>query len=218
VIEQGALAGLVVEQGALAGLVVEQGALAGLVVEQGALAGLVVEHGALAPDVETTSGWVVSTRSRALAARLPEVRRTRRGHGGCMVVEQGALAPDVETTDPQPQIRGLSGSRSQGNPSQMAWTYILRCADGSYYVGSTTNLEARLHQHRTGLGSVYTKHRLPVLLVWAHEFERVSEAFGFEKQVQNWSRAKREALIEGRLVDLPDLAWGFGCRRRGAAE
>ncbi|MGI8700877.1 MAG: GIY-YIG nuclease family protein [Nocardioidaceae bacterium] len=100
----------------------------------------------------------------------------------------------------------------------MAWTYILRCADGSYYVGSTTNIEARLYQHQTGEGAAYTRRRRPVVLVWAGEFERISEAFGFEKRVQNWSRAKREALIEGRLLDLPALAWGYACRRREASE
>ena len=43
-------------------------------------------------------------------------------------------------------------------------------------------------------------------LLWAGEFDRVEDAFRFEKQVQGWSRAKRIALIEGRLDDLPDLA------------
>ena len=97
----------------------------------------------------------------------------------------------------------------------MAWTYVLRCRDGSYYVGSTTNLDARMQQHHSGTGSVYTSTRRPVELVWAYEFERISEAFAFEKQVQNWSRAKRVALIEGRLSDLPALAWGYryGVRR-----
>jgi putative endonuclease len=90
----------------------------------------------------------------------------------------------------------------------MAWTYILKCADDSYYVGSTTNLVARFHQHSTGVGAVYTRSRRPVELVWAWEFERVTHAFALEKQVQNWSRAKREALIAGRFDDLPALARG----------
>jgi putative endonuclease len=88
----------------------------------------------------------------------------------------------------------------------VAWTYILQCADGSFYVGSTTHLELRLFQHSQGEGSAYTKHRLPVRLVWSHEFDSVVAAFAFEKQVQNWGRAKRLALIEGRYADLPALA------------
>ncbi len=90
----------------------------------------------------------------------------------------------------------------------MAWTYMLRCADGSYYVGSTRQLEARLFQHQQGVGARYTRSRLPVELVWAHESEHVGEAFALEKQVQGWSRAKRQALIEGRFGDLPGLARG----------
>lgn len=90
----------------------------------------------------------------------------------------------------------------------MAWTYILECADGSYYVGSTTDLEARVQQHQCGEGSAYTKprSRRPVKLAWAMEVESVRDAFFAEKQIQGWSRAKRRALIEGRLNELPELA------------
>ena len=94
----------------------------------------------------------------------------------------------------------------------MAWTYILRCSDGSYYVGSARDLEIRLAQHQTGEGAAYTRSRRPVELVWAQEFERVDEAYAREKQVQGWSRAKREALIAGSFERLPELA-----RRRGGA-
>ena len=93
------------------------------------------------------------------------------------------------------------------NPAGMtAYMYILECADGSYYVGSTRLLEDRLNQHQLGLGSSYTSKRLPVKLVWVEEHENVGAAFSREKQVQNWSRAKRDALIEGRFRDLPELA------------
>ena len=90
----------------------------------------------------------------------------------------------------------------------MPWTYILECADGSLYVGSTRSLDLRLAHHASGTGSAYTRWRLPVRLVWAQEFEHVGDAFAFEKQVQNWGRAKRLALIEGRFEDLPGLARG----------
>jgi putative endonuclease len=103
--------------------------------------------------------------------------------------------------------------RDQRASEVMAWTYILECADGTYYVGSTLDLDRRVWEHNVGLGSIYTRisRRRPVQLVWAASFDRVDEAFAYEKQIQGWGRAKRIALIEGRLDDLPALARG---RRR----
>jgi putative endonuclease len=109
-------------------------------------------------------------------------------------------------------------------PSQtwlMAWVYILECSDGTYYVGSTTDLERRLWQHNEGLGAEYTRHRRPVQLRWSAAYSRVDEAFAFEKRVQGWSRRKREALMEGRLGDLGWLSsrsWAARQRRRGPVE
>jgi hypothetical protein len=47
---------------------------------------------------------------------------------------------------------------------------------------------------------------LPVSLVWAEEFETISEAFAIEHQIKGWRRAKKEALIRGRFELLPELA------------
>ena len=91
----------------------------------------------------------------------------------------------------------------------MAWVYLLECGDGSYYVGSTRNLDARVAQHHAGLGAEYTRHRLPIELRWAHECERVDEAYALEKRIQGWSRAKREALIRGDVEALPGLSRSF---------
>ncbi|GHH70935.1 GIY-YIG nuclease family protein [Promicromonospora soli] len=88
----------------------------------------------------------------------------------------------------------------------MAHMYILSCSDGSFYVGSTLDLERRLGQHNEGEGAAYTRRRRPVRLVYCEEYSRIDDAFLREKQVQGWSRAKRLALIEGRLGDLPKLA------------
>ena len=88
----------------------------------------------------------------------------------------------------------------------MAWMYILKCVDGSYYVGSTKNLDLRITQHQSGKGSRYTSGRLPVELVYAEEYDRMIDAYAREKQVQNWSRAKREALIDGKPELLSALA------------
>jgi predicted GIY-YIG superfamily endonuclease len=90
--------------------------------------------------------------------------------------------------------------------SPMAWTYIVECSDGSYYVGSTIDLDRRLSEHNCGLGAAYTRKRRPVRLVWSAEFEEIEAAFAFEKRVQGWGRRKREALIAGELADLPILA------------
>ena len=98
----------------------------------------------------------------------------------------------------------------------MAWTYILECADGSLYVGSTVDLDRRLAEHQLGEGAAYTRlrRRRPVRLAWAGQFDRVEDAFTLEKQVQGWSRAKRIALIEERFADLPELASRPTARRR----
>ena len=88
----------------------------------------------------------------------------------------------------------------------MAWMYILECVDGSYYVGSTNDLDRRILQHQEGLGAKYTSRRLPIELVYYEEYDRVDDAFYREKQVQGWRRAKREALINGEPALLPALA------------
>jgi putative endonuclease len=88
----------------------------------------------------------------------------------------------------------------------MAWMYILRCADGSFYTGSTVDLEGRVWQHNEGLGANYTRKRTPVELVYAEDSDNIEDAYIREKQVQGWSRAKKIALIEGRQRDLRRLS------------
>ncbi len=87
--------------------------------------------------------------------------------------------------------------------------YILLCSDGSYYTGSTIDLERRLEQHQNGEGANHTKKRLPVTLLYYEEYSRIDEAFYREKQVQGWSRKKKEALIEGKIELLPKLAKAY---------
>ena len=88
----------------------------------------------------------------------------------------------------------------------MPFAYIVECSDGTYYVGSTWNLERRLGEHNEGLGAEYTRRRRPVRLVWSVQLNRIDEAYRVEKQIQGWGRGKRLALIEGRFDDLPGLA------------
>ena len=86
------------------------------------------------------------------------------------------------------------------------YMYILECVDGSYYTGSTNNLELRLNQHQNGEGSNHTKKRLPVKLVYYEEFQRIDFAFYWEKQVQGWSRKKKDALINNNTKELSLLS------------
>ena len=87
--------------------------------------------------------------------------------------------------------------------------YILLCDDGSYYTGSTRDLEQRLEEHFNGEGANYTRKHKPVKLVYFEEFERIDEAYYREKQVQGWSRKKKEALINGMEEKLPKLSKNY---------
>lgn len=87
--------------------------------------------------------------------------------------------------------------------------YILLCADGSYYTGSTNDLERRIAQHEAGEGANHTRKHGPVKLVYYEWFPRVDQAFYREKQVQGWSRKKKEALINGQPGMLPELAKAY---------
>jgi putative endonuclease len=86
------------------------------------------------------------------------------------------------------------------------YMYILRCANGEYYTGSTNNLEERLNQHLKGEGSNFTWKYLPVKLLYKEEFTNIEDAFAREKQIQKWSRAKKEALMAGDLEKLKALS------------
>jgi putative endonuclease len=86
------------------------------------------------------------------------------------------------------------------------WMYILECSDGSFYTGSTNDLDTRIWQHKVGFGPEYTRSRLPVKLVYTEEYDRVDDAFIREKQVQGWRRDKKIALINGDFDKLPSLS------------
>ncbi len=77
----------------------------------------------------------------------------------------------------------------------MPYVYILECVDGSFYTGSTWDLERRLWEHQMGSGANFTRKRLPVKLVFFEHYDRVADAYAREKQLQGWSRKKKQALI-----------------------
>jgi predicted GIY-YIG superfamily endonuclease len=90
-----------------------------------------------------------------------------------------------------------------------AYVYILRCADGVYYIGSTrASLEQRLAQHNAGSFGGYTARRRPVELVFQQDFDRITDAIAAERQLKGWTQAKKEALIHGDLAALHRLAKG----------
>jgi len=93
--------------------------------------------------------------------------------------------------------------------------YMLRCADGSYYVGSATghDLSPRVDQHNAGSYPGYTLSRRPVVLVWSEYFDRITDGIAAKRQIKGWSRAKKEALILSDWKKLTDLS-----RRRAGKE
>ena len=90
-----------------------------------------------------------------------------------------------------------------------SWAYMLRCADGSYYVGCTTDLDTRIGQPQGGEQPGYTATRRPVELVWVEEFGHLDDAIAAERRIKGWSRAKKEALNAGdwdRIIALGSRA------------
>ena len=88
-----------------------------------------------------------------------------------------------------------------------AYLYILHCADGSYYVGTTrSGLETRVAEHEAGIFDGYTARRRPVALVFHQHFERIEDAVAAERRVKGWRREKKEALIRGDFPALPALS------------
>jgi type I restriction enzyme R subunit len=89
---------------------------------------------------------------------------------------------------------------------KQGYMYILQCADGSFYTGSTNNLKRRIEEHKSGEGAKFTKEHFPIKLVYYESFDRIDLAFNREKQIQGWSRAKKVALINGDKEELIKLS------------
>ncbi len=109
------------------------------------------------------------------------------------------------------ECRKLVAERSRSrheniNNIMKGYVYILKCANELYYTGSTNNIEKRILEHQSGLGANFTRKNLPVQLVYFEEFSRIDDAFYREKQIQGWSRKKKEALINGEANLLHLLA------------
>ena len=102
-----------------------------------------------------------------------------------------------------------SANASKGNEvsgGSPQFVYILRCADGRYYVGRTTHLNDRVKAHNLGEGPKYTAARRSVRLVYSERHSTPEQAVKRERQVKRWTRAKKESLIRGDLVELQRLS------------
>jgi putative endonuclease len=100
------------------------------------------------------------------------------------------------------------------------YVYMLRRADGSFYVGSATgdDLDRRVAEHQTGAYPGYTFKRRPVTLVWSEHFDRITDAIAAERQIKGWSRAKKMALIRGDWDRVQALAKRRAGKPRGSTS
>jgi len=77
------------------------------------------------------------------------------------------------------------------------FVYILTCADGTLYVGSTNDLAKRVVQHNTAkAGAHYTKIRRPVVLVYSEVVKTLIKTRRREAEIKRWHREKKLALIK----------------------
>jgi len=95
---------------------------------------------------------------------------------------------------------------SASAPADSFFVYILRCADGSLYVGHTSDVQDRLKVHNEGRGALWTACRRPVHLVYQERHPSETDAITRERQLKRWSQAKKIALINGDLANLKSLA------------
>ena len=90
---------------------------------------------------------------------------------------------------------------------KLYFVYILKCSDNTHYTGITSNLDKRLIEHKSGKHQdSYTYKRRPIELVFYATFTAINLAIQSEKQIKKWSKAKKEALINGEFEKLQNLA------------
>ena len=94
----------------------------------------------------------------------------------------------------------------KNGPILAYYVYKFRCSDGSDFAGHTNDLEQRLAAHERGAVEGYTLSRRPVELVFSDRFSTRLEAFHRGRQIKEWSRARKEALIEGDWDGLVELS------------
>lgn len=90
------------------------------------------------------------------------------------------------------------------------YTYLLRCADGTYYCGWTNDLDRRLKAHNEGKGAKYTRPRRPVVLAYYETFSTKEEAMKREYEIKQFPRKKKEELMFKQQTDTSSCS-GTGC-------
>ena len=100
----------------------------------------------------------------------------------------------------------MNASESKGTTIPVFHVYLLRCSDGSLYVGSTDELELRLRRHNEGRGATFTAQRLPIALVYSESLPSRLAVRRREAQIKRWTTAKKAALITGDRARLHELA------------
>jgi putative endonuclease len=137
--------------------------------------------------------WVRARRSLLMVRRRVAPSRTMRPRCG------------LALRAPQGEVR-----RAENWEAKMvegAFLYILRCSDGSFYIGTTrTALEIRIAQHSAGTFGGYTATRRPVTLAFSQWFDNITDAIENERKLKKWSRAKKEAFVRGDFVALQQLS------------
>jgi putative endonuclease len=89
------------------------------------------------------------------------------------------------------------------------YVYVIRCFDGTFYVGVTNNVDRRFWEHEQGLDPhCYTSRRRPLRLVHVAEFQWIQEAITYEKTLKKWSHRKKRALCDGAWKDVSRYARG----------
>jgi putative endonuclease len=104
-------------------------------------------------------------------------------------------------------------SPARRKDAEMPFTYVLLCNDKTYYTGSTWDLIIRLRQRKSGDGVSYTRHRLPVKLVYYEQYERIGDAFLREKRIHGWTHGKKRLLVrDGPGTKVADDSVLFGVK------
>ena len=97
----------------------------------------------------------------------------------------------------------------------MFWVYMLRCRDGSYYVGHSDDLARRMSEHEAGAVPCYTRYRRPLMLEFTQAFDSREEALVAERRIKGWSRAKKQAMARGDWAAVGRFARGKNRHTRG---
>jgi len=84
----------------------------------------------------------------------------------------------------------------------MNYIYIVKCSDGTYYTGWTTNPKRRVREHNAGQGAHYTRHRRPVELVYVEEHPDRSAAMSREYKIKKLTHAQKEGLAQRYSVQV----------------